>query len=119
MKSQEWYTNKPWYTAPIREGIWLFRFLPDSHGKTTKEQRKLMTEKEDFAHITLATALLLCLQLSDFGNPLDGSFLSVHPPAETSDYVLQIGCPTSRLEVISHLDRADSLSIAAAAMLMK
>ncbi len=114
MKLQDWFVHRTWYETPLADGLWLFRIMADSGGKSTSEQRSLMRAGESFAPPALAAAALLCLKSKGI-DAINNNFLTVDsPPYVGPGYVLQLGWPL-RLELLTHVDRSESFSVAAAA----
>ncbi len=113
MKSQDWYVGKDWYKQSIPSGNWLFRLMPDSRGKNTTLMRPLLRDGERFPGPAMSLAVTLFFRASGL-DPLRNTFLTVDR-ADGNGYVVQIA-DKARLEIITHRDLDDQLSISAAAL---
>lgn len=117
LKPQEWYERRKEYEWAARPGIWLFRICSDIRFERFNDIAPVLRQSDELPpHPALALAAILCLAASG-EDILANRFLSTCLMEEGG--VLQIGRPTQKVELISFQDRFDSLSVAAAAKLVK
>jgi hypothetical protein len=84
-----WYDEYPWANEAIAPGVYHLRLpVPDSNGKTFKEQKALLLDGEEVAPLVLLELAFLCLSKAGRPDPLQGGWVRCQEIADGYRVVL-------------------------------